>query len=365
MTNYPDYFNETYESILQRMLSKIPDTIDKTEGSFIYDALAPVAAELAQLVIVLKSLLDKAFVQSTYDEYLDMKAREFGLERRQAKKATGQVIFIGKPGTVIPAGIRVSTVSDNGESGTIFLTKTNAEIGADGTAIVDIEAEEEGKQGNVAAGAIQLLLDKVDGIEKVTNLLATSGGTDREDDESLRQRILEKVRHPGASGNKSDYINWALEVPGVGGVRVIPLWDGPGTVKVVLLGTDKKPASQAIVDAVQKYIAPVDGSGKAPIGARVTVVAAKAVPIDVSAKVILSGTRTLAEIQTSFQAALANYLAEIAFSDDPSVRYVRVGALLLDQDGVKDYTDLLINGAVGNVEIREDEVAIVGTVTLI
>ena len=35
------YENITYESILQRMLDRIPDDMDKREGAVIYDALAP------------------------------------------------------------------------------------------------------------------------------------------------------------------------------------------------------------------------------------------------------------------------------------------------------------------------------------
>ena len=42
------------EAILQRMLSKIPDTIDKREGSIIYDALAPASKELAIIYLELK-----------------------------------------------------------------------------------------------------------------------------------------------------------------------------------------------------------------------------------------------------------------------------------------------------------------------
>lgn len=39
-------------------------------------------------------------------------------------------------------------------------------------------------------------------------------------------------------------------------MSVVPVRDGPGTVSVAIIGTDKKPASQTLVDAVQDYIAP-------------------------------------------------------------------------------------------------------------
>ena len=42
---------KTYDNILDSLLSKVPADIDKREGSIIYDALAPVAAELTQAYI--------------------------------------------------------------------------------------------------------------------------------------------------------------------------------------------------------------------------------------------------------------------------------------------------------------------------
>ena len=38
----------TYENILNRVLSRVDNSIDKREGSVIYSAVAPVCAELAQ-----------------------------------------------------------------------------------------------------------------------------------------------------------------------------------------------------------------------------------------------------------------------------------------------------------------------------
>lgn len=367
MANLPEYLtDQTEEAIRQRMLDALPADLDKSEGSFIWDALSPAAIELALAAIWAQEVLRRGFASTTFGAYLDLRCEEHGITRRPAVKATGQVTFSGTPGTVIPAGTQVSTASSEAAPAIFFATKAEATIGAGGTVTVDIEAVEAGSSGNVAAGTITLLAQPVSGVTSVTNAAATTGGLDEEDDASLLARYLAKVRSPGTSGNKADYINWALEVPGVGGVQVIPLWNGPGTVKVVLLGVDKLPASQAVVDAVQNYIAPAAGTGegKAPIGATVTVVAATAVNINVSATVTLTGTKTLAEVAAAFETALSEYLASIAFSSDPTVQYVRIGSLLLDTEGVKDYSNLLVNGGTANVVINPGEVAIKGTVTL-
>ena len=49
-------------------------------------------------------------------------------------------------------------------------------------------------------------------------------------------------------------MQWANEIAGVGGVEVAPLWKGPGTVGLYLIDTDKRAASQDIVNAVQQYM---------------------------------------------------------------------------------------------------------------
>ena len=43
------YEEMTYERIVSRCLARVPGTVDKREGSIIYDAIAPAAAELAIL----------------------------------------------------------------------------------------------------------------------------------------------------------------------------------------------------------------------------------------------------------------------------------------------------------------------------
>jgi uncharacterized phage protein gp47/JayE len=257
MADLPKYLtDQTEEAIRERMLANIPDDIDKSEGSFIWDAIVPAAIELELAATWAQEVLRRGFAQTTFGEYLDMRADEHGLTRRPAAPAKGTVTFTGTPGTLIPAGTQVSTASTDTSPAVVFQTTVDATITAAGTVDVPVQAVEGGSQGNVPAGAIVFLAEPLPGVSSVTNAAATSGGEDEESDESLLQRYLTKVRNPSAGGNKADYINWALEVPGVGGVSVVPVRDGPGTVSIAIIDTNKMPASQELVDAVQDYIAP-------------------------------------------------------------------------------------------------------------
>ena len=55
------YEHITFDVILERMMDRVPNNIDKREGSIIYDALAPAAVELAQMYIELDVILNETF----------------------------------------------------------------------------------------------------------------------------------------------------------------------------------------------------------------------------------------------------------------------------------------------------------------
>ncbi len=357
----PDFLQEEREEqIMKRMLSKIPADIDKSEGSYIWDALAPVAAEVAQLKIEMGEYLQRGFARTTFGPYLDYRCEEHGLKRREATKAKGQVKFSGSEGTVIPAGIRVSTTADElaGSKAVEFITLREEVISSEGYVLVNVEAAEAGSQGNVIVGVIDFLITPLVGITGVRNEDATSGGSDEEDDERLLARFLSKVQAPGTSGNKADYKNWALEVDGVGDVQVVPLWNGAGTVKVIIIDSRKYPAGEELVQAVAEHIEIVK-----PIGASISVASATGKEINIRAQVRLASGYSIQKVQDLYTKTIQAYLQELAFADT-YVSYARIGSLLLNTPGVIDYSGLVLNGEVNNLPLEAEEVPVLGAVTL-
>lgn len=344
--------NQTFDVIMQRLLTAVPDDLNKREGSFVWDALAPVAIELAQAYIELDRVIKLGFAQTTYGQYLDYRAAEHGLSRKAATKATGQVVITGANGTEVPAGSLFAT-----GAGVLFQTLADVIIST-GQVIANIEAVEPGASGNVPTGAINIIPVSIAGVTGVTNVQATSGGTDAESDTALLARLLEKVRSPATSGNVAHYKQWAMEVAGVGDAKAFPIWNGPGTVKVLIIDSNKQSASADIVQDVVDYIEEVR-----PIGATVTVESATGVNVNVAATVVLETGAVLADVQASFEASLVDYLKNIAFLQN-YVSYAQVGNRLLDTSGVLDYSGLTLNGGTGNVVIGDTQVAIKGTVTL-
>lgn len=345
------YENQTKDAIHQRMLDASPADIDKRPGSVTYDLTAPTAIEAEAIYVELDTFADKAFADTAYDEWLDRIAASVSITRRPATKATGYVTFTGTDGTVVPEGTEVST---DGDAPIYFVTTANTTING-GTATVAAEAKEAGASGNVGPGAIKLTTGNITGITSVTNAAEFDGGVDRESDDSLRKRYFERVRRPITSGNVYHYRQWALEVVGVRDVRVYPVWNGPLTVKVVVLADDGVP-SQALIDAAKSHI-----ESQRPIGADVTVIGAIDYGIDVAATLQLVSGADMGAVQAEIVAAINEYFRGLAFGD-PIVRISAIQRIILDNPSVVDYAGLTLNGGTGNIEITGDAIPVLRTV---
>ncbi|WIF95114.1 baseplate J/gp47 family protein [Caminicella sporogenes] len=342
------------DTIQNRMLQNISNEYDKTEGSFFYDVLKSVAIELENAYKKQESILDKGFVETATGKWLDKKVAEQGLTRKSATKATTTVTITGSEGATITEGDLVASDTVN------FVVKETKTIDSSGTVNVLVECEQAGSIGNVPAGAIKYFPVTIAGLTGVTNLNAVTNGYDGETDEELRQRYYDKVRTPATSGNKYHYRNWAKEVPGVGEAKVFPLWNGPGTVKVVIIDSNKTGADSQLVTDVYNHI-----EENRPIGATVTVESATELQINIDVTLTIdSNNYTIEQVKRNIENAITEHLKEIAFKEN-YVSYAKIGSLILNSNGVLDYSNLLINNNNSNVSIKETEVAVLGVVTVV
>lgn len=323
--------------ILEDLKAHSTSAASKIEGSFTYDMLAANAIEFAKTEIELEEAYKAAFADTAEGEYLTKRAAEYGVLRKTATKARGVLTARGT-GTI--------------PRGTLFMTETGTRYAAveekviSGSGAVPVEAVEDGAGGNTAAGTVTKIPMSIPGITAVTNEKEIAGGYDEESDAELRARYLVIVRTPATSGNKYHYYNWAMSVPGVGACRVLPLWNGAGTVKVLVIGADHKAAPAELIEKVRTYIEDVR-----PIGATVTV--ASPVPKQVRITANIAGTWDKA----AFIADVNAYIRRKSFD----LRYLsaaQVGDILMNQTSVVDYENLLLNGSI-KVTADEDELLVV------
>jgi uncharacterized phage protein gp47/JayE len=342
------YEQMTYSYLLQQMLDRVAGDVDKREGSIIYDALAPAAAELSELYAQLDVNMNLAFADTSSGEYLTRRTSDFGINRQAATRAKrlGKFYGSGETAVDVPIGSRYSVSMVN------FVVKERLSAGS-----FVLESELEGEAGNQQFGDM-LPIDYVPSLARAELVDVLVPGEDEESDNQLRRRFLAEVQNPGTSGNVSDYMKWTTSVAGVGGARVLPLWDGPGTVKVVIVNADKQPASELLQQEVLAYL-----NEQRPIGADVSVVSAISVPIAAAASVTLAAGYTIQQVKAAFTAAVSAYLEETAFQIN-YVSIAKLGTLLLGIPGVIDYARLLLNGGSANIELDIDEVPVVGLVEL-
>lgn len=339
---------QTFEAIMQRMLDRVPNNIDKREGSIIWNALAPAAAELAQMYIELDIIIRLAFANTATGEYLDRRAEEIGIYRKKAIPAKRRGLFYDSNNALmdVPIGSRFR-IDD-----LIFVVTEQISTGE-----FVLGCETPGTVGNIPTGTM-LPIEYIYGLARAELTDIIEYGTEEEDDESLRRRILAKAQLPATSGNANHYKLWALEIAGVGDVKVFPLWNGPGTVKVVIIGSNKQPVSSDIVNAVMEHI-----EENRPIGAQVTVQSAQPLAINVSATIVRDTNYTLEQVTTNVRNKITEYLKGIAFKQN-FVSYAAIGSLMLDNTGVLDYSNLTVNGGTTNIVIGDEQVAVLDEVVL-
>jgi len=342
---------EDRKTIHDRMLKNISDEFDKSEGSFFYDATKPAAIEFERKNKEIQEVANKLDVENLEGEELERFVyQRTGITRKTATKATTTVIISGQEGARISKGDLVASDTIN------FISLENKTIDSSGELTVLVECEVAGTIGNVPAGAIKYFPVSIPGVVDVYNPEAVTNGYDPETDDELRKRYYEKLQRPAKAGNKYHYEQWAKEVVGVGGVRVVPRWNGPLTVKVIIIDSNGQPASQELIDNVFNHI-----EAERPFGADVTVVSAEPVEINISVDLVLADGYTEQQVKEYISKNISEYLKSIAFKIN-YVSYAQIGSIILDTEGVLDYSNLQINGGISNIPIGDEEVAIMGVI---
>ena len=351
------YENQTYERILNRALNLVATDVDKSEGSLIMNAIAPTSAEHANIYTLLDSIISNGYADTAIRKYLILRCKERGITPYSATKA----VLKGKFNMEIPIGSRFNLKDLNYKA--IAFIET-----VDGIYYYQLECETAGKQGNMYFGALSSIeyIDK-DLEGEIIELLIPAD--DDEDTEALRKRYFNSFESSPFGGNIQDYREKTNALDGVGGTIPIPVWNGGGTVKLVIIDSEYNVASPILVQTVQDAIDPAPqgtGSGIAPIGHTVTVVSATEKPINVAFTVLMNEGYTWEKIKPAVTEAIEAYLLEMRQVWESGGLVVRVSQIetrLLNIEGVIDVSNTTINGEMSNLELATEELPVLGGVT--
>lgn len=352
-------FNKNSNEILEEFLQEIPEQYEKRKGYFLWDILKAISIRMVDTLKKLTLVASKLDINNlTGIELERFIVQRTGIERKKATYSQG-VITIKGNGTI--------NIGDLFETEGLVRFEAIEQKNIIGTGTINIKCVTAGKIGNVPINSIKKMPVTITGINSCNNEVETTGGYDEEVDTDLGNRYFERLREPATSGNIYHYKRWAKEVDGVGEARVIPLWNGHTTVKVIIIDSDRQPADESLVEKVQQYIDPNitgEGRGQAPVGAFCTVVSATSKNITISVKAVFSKNYDKEQLKKKVTENIKTYLKEIAFKKD-ILSYAIIGSKILDIDGVIDYSDLKINNQTSNIECEQEEVFILERIDFI
>lgn len=370
---------KAFGTILQEMLDYLAGSAsaltDFNVGSATRSLMEAVALVLAELHYLGEQLVSRFFVSTATGQWLDMRAAEYGLYRIQAAPTTRSlsVSHAAGPIVTIPVGQQFATLP--GAAVQVIYQVTQAATLAAGAASVGVLVI------STTAGAATAIPDATDLRQQGTALayidaISTGSillaGTDRETDDQLRARLLDHMQNPAGPGSAADYERAVLdEFAGViGSVTVIPLWAGPGTVEVLVLGPSGSIPSGGTIAQVQAFL-----DTWAPIGAAVTVSAPGTASVDVTVTVTPAAGFDAATVRANVATAIEAYIDALGIAQD--VLIGGVANAIWDTDGVGgasghdggNYTALLMRVspagyAAADIAVGSDFKALAGTVTV-
>lgn len=398
------YENVTQEVLLERMLARVSDKLDKRPSSVIYDTHAVTSIELQILYIELDTLITNSFGDTAAREFLILLAKDRGLSPEPATHAVLK-------GEFTPTDIDVTGQRFNiGEMN--YVVKEQIVPGQ-----YQVQCEEVGEIGNQFLGQM-IPMEYIDGLETATLTELLIPGEDEEDTEVFRQRYFDSFKEQTFGGNRTDYLAKVRSIDGVGDVKVTRVWNGDispadmipsaavetwyksvistlseevatwlsavyyaaaekkltvgGTVLVTIVDSDDfSEASTTLIDHVQSTLDPEqnagEGYGLAPMGHVVNVKSALGVRLSITASVVFEEGYSWSNCKTIIEEAVDAYFLELRQTwSNTTYTVVRISQIenrILGIQGVVDISGTKINGVANNITLGQYEIPILGGVS--
>lgn len=398
------YENQTYEVILERMLNRVSDKLDKRPSSLIYDTHSSTAVELQILYIELEYLIKNSYGDTAAREFLILLAKDRGLSPEPASKAILKGEFT--PANIDMTGKRFNINDVN------YVVLEQIVPGQ-----YQVQCETAGVVGNQNLGDM-IPMEYIDGLQtaQLTELLIP--GEDEEDTEAFRQRYLESFDGQAFGGNQADYIETVKKINGVGSVKVTRVWNGDirpadmipsekvtswykstidgldlevakwlssvyiaayekkltvgGTILITVVNSlDFGKASDTLIKQIQETLDPVENAGEgyglAPIGHVVNVKSAEPVQLYITTTLTFDESYNWLNTKTAIEEAVEAYLLELrkAWADNTStvVRISQIETRILSVKGVLDVANTKINGSTSNLTLTKYQIPVLGGVS--
>jgi len=195
------------------------------------------------------SLFKNLNPETANEAWLDVWANRFNVDRIPSTPSSGTITFNGVSGVVsVSEGVIVKTEDDNQYQ----VTETT-----DSNQSVPVQSVDEGSNQNISVGTEIFLVSAVSGLNPDTITAdAISGGSDIEDLEHWRERVVAAFSQRQAVGTSNDYELWAKSAhPDIDFAWILDNTPEVGRVQVYVGQRENYPiVDSGVLSAAQSYI---------------------------------------------------------------------------------------------------------------
>ena len=254
LTNLVNQMINYYEQKLEVGETRITDF---NEGSEIRNLLEAFAVGLYALMEDENDLAKLPFIRISYDMWLDRIGENpfINLPRITGKEATGTVTFTLAEAQASDFIIPAETVLVDSETDIEFITNSDCTIyRGELTGDVSVTCISTGVEGNSEKGNVNTISYLNTGFNfdllSVTNNESFIGGTDYEDDDDYRERLLNNIRADGF-GTIGYYTNLGNNIEGVHDVLLVD--DSNYTKKIIVNGDIKPTPDNVLIEVLKDF----------------------------------------------------------------------------------------------------------------
>ena len=313
-----EFYNKwsDFTSLVNATLARQDDTLDKRDGSVLYDFAALTDYEITQFAVKVRELFNQMFLETSTDEYLESHAARRGITRYEATACSRKGNFYALNGQVSYPTIPFGTVwqgklSDGGSATWTYVERIDD--------VDDYEVFTCNTLGTIGnSGTIQLTNSSYSDYIVTLVLPPLSYGENQETDSALLKRVQTVEKTPPFGGNISQYKEAIENLDGVGYCQVYPAYRGGGTVLLsVSSPSETDPTIPSwLVTQIKEYIDPADatgeGKGYAPIGHSVDVQSITSETVKFTVEDIVIGRSYQEEnVRQAIKTAITNYFTSI------------------------------------------------------
>lgn len=320
------------DSFVAAFETKLGQTVPALERSFVSVLARVLALSDTGLYKYAANRITQSLAITATGDNLDTIGNNYGVYRIAAVAAEINVTLTGTLGSTLPQ--TADFIADN--SGVLYYPETDIvydNLPTSGQETFTIISETVGTTGNAVAGDTFTLTSPIAGLSSVATYSSTeTAGQDKESDSAYRRRILDEIRTVGGSGNGVDYRRWGEQSSNV--ARIYPysgkpidgsegLVDEPGdrTIYVEAITsyiTGDRTADATLLAAVRELITtdPDTSLERVPLGCPDSTLFVKSIENQdiwvTITNLTANGSMPLVDIKTAVEAAIEDYLLELA-----------------------------------------------------